>query len=79
VLAAVPSKGRLTIVTPATGLADTASAHFTRTPFMKRLASRHLIVVTDHQAVNWNNGMPTVKLSSVMPLSKSLVSISSAS
>lgn len=55
------SKGRLTIVTPSAGFADTASAHFTRTPLVKRLNQHDISIVTDHSAVAFEQGRLTVK------------------
>ncbi|MDB5550300.1 MAG: hypothetical protein JWL86_284 [Rhizobium sp.] len=55
------SKGRLTIVTPSAGFADAASAHFTRTPLVKRLNQHDLSIVSDHNAVAFDQGRLTVK------------------
>ena len=55
------SKGRLTIVTPSAGFADAASAHFTRTPLVKRLNQHDVSIVTDHNAVAFEEGRLRVK------------------
>lgn len=55
------SKGRLTIVTPSAGFADAASAHFTRTPLIKRLNQHDVSIVTDHSAVAFEQDRLTVK------------------
>jgi 2,4-dienoyl-CoA reductase-like NADH-dependent reductase (Old Yellow Enzyme family) len=55
------SRGRLTIVTPSAGFADAASAHFIRTPLVKRLKKHDIHIVTDHDAVAFADGTLNVK------------------
>ncbi len=55
------SKGRLTIVTPSAGFADMASAHFIRTSLVRRLNQHDISIVTDHDAVAYEDGKLTVR------------------
>lgn len=55
------SKGRLTIVTPSAGFADMASAHFIRTPLIRRLNRHDISIVTNHDAVAYESGKLTVR------------------